>query len=328
MEFGVLVPTFSWPTLDYGTAAKIKEFATKAEALGFDSIWTSEHLLTAPGLYGTAWLSPMLCLAHMAAVTQRITLGTDILILPTRNPVATAKEIATLDSLSAGRYILGVGVGWDEHEFEVSGVKFSERGGRTDEALSVIRRLLTESRVTHHGRYYHFDDVTIDPHCGRLPPIWIAGGSKIKTALSPDPPEIAPGVLARIARADGWTSRSAGTQEMVKADWQKIVDFCRTKGRDPGTLTFCHTNFLHLVSTTDREEALRRQRPYFERIMGTHRSWEHVQECYLTGTTTEIVARLTDLEQAGLHHVVLAPLDYDLEQIERYAGEILPHFRK
>jgi probable F420-dependent oxidoreductase len=327
MRFGLMVPTFSFEDLDHAAAARIKDFAIRAEALGFDALWTAEHLLTAPGLYGVAWLSPLLCLAHMAAVTREIRIGTNILILCLRNPVMTAKEIATLDVLSGGRTILGVGVGWDRHEFEVAGVPFSERGGRTDEALALLRRLLTERRVTHRGRYYQVEDVTIDPRPRRPPPVWIAGGSKVKTALSPDPPGIAPSVLRRIAAADGWTARAAGTQESVKEDWRKIVEHCRASGRDPATLTFSHLNFLHLVPTRDREEALRIQRPYFERVMGTHRTWAQLQESYLAGTTADIVARIADLERAGLQHMVLCPLAYDLEQLERLASEIVVPFR-
>lgn len=327
MQFGIMVPTFSWERLDYASAAKIKTFARRAEELGFEALWVCEHVLTAPGLYGSAWLSPLLCLSHMAAVTSRITLGTNILIPAIRNPVMLAKEIATMDVLSGGRYILGVGVGWDAHEFEVCGVKLSERGSRTDESIAILRRLLTEARVSHQGRYYQFEDVTIDPRPPRFPPLWVAGGSKIKTSLSPDPERMAPAVLHRISQADGWTARAAGNQQMVKDDWQQITTYCASIGRDPATLTFSHLNFLHLVPTDNPAEALRVQRPYFERVMGTHRTWEHLQESYFTGTTPDIVARLQDLEQAGLQHMVLCPLDYDLEQLEMYATDIVPRFR-
>jgi probable F420-dependent oxidoreductase len=323
MRFGLMVPTYSFDDLDPAAAGRIKEFAARAEALGFEALWVAEHLLTAPGLYGTAWLSPLLCLAHMAAVTREIRLGTNILILSLRNPVMTAKEIATLDALSGGRTILGVGVGWDRHEFEVAGVPFAERGGRTDEAIALVRRLLTEARVTHHGRYYHVDDVTIDPRPRRPLPVWIAGGSKVVTALSPDPPGIAPSVLRRIAAADGWTARAAGTPESVKEDWAKIAAHCRSIGRDPATLTFSHLNFLHLAPTRDRAEALAVQRPLFERVMGAHRSWQELQQSYFTGTTADILARIADLERAGLQHLVLCPLTYDLEQLERLAEEIV-----
>ncbi len=326
MQFGLMVPTFSWEQLDYATAAKIKEFARRAEELDFAGLWVCEHVITAPGLYGAAWLSPLLCLSHMAAVTSRITLGTNILIPSLRNPVMLAKEIATLDVLSGGRHILGLGVGWDAHEFEVCGVHLSERGGRTDEIITIVRRLLTESRVSHSGKYYQFDDVTIDPRPPHVPPLWIAGGSKIKTSLSPDPEQIAPAVLRRISQADGWTARAAGDQDMVKDDWKQITNYCEAHGRDPRTLTFSHLNFLHVVPTDSTEQAFREQRPHFERVMGTHRSWEHLQRSYFTGTSDAIVARIKDLEAAGLQHMVLCPLEYDLEQLEMYASEILPHF--
>jgi probable F420-dependent oxidoreductase len=233
LQFGLTVPTFSWDHLDYATAAKIKEFARHAEALGFDALWVCEHLLTAPGLYGASWLSPLLCLAHMAAVTSRIKLGTNILIPAMRNPVMLAKEIATLDALAGGRYILGLGLGWDEHEFEVCGIKLSERGGRTDETIIILRHLLTEPRVSYHGRYYQFEDVTIDPRPPRFPPLWMAGGSKIKTSLSPDAERIAPAVLRRISQADGWIARAPATSRWSKMTGSRLPYTARQLGGTP-----------------------------------------------------------------------------------------------
>jgi hypothetical protein len=109
----------------------------------------------------------------------------------------------------------------------------------------------------------------------------------------------------------------------VKEDWAKIVAHCRAIGRDPATLAFSHLNFLHPVPTRDREEALSVQRPLFERVMGAHRSWEQLQQSYFTGTAADIVARIRDLEGAGLQHLVLCPLTYDLDQVERLAAEIV-----
>ena len=193
--------------------------------------------------------------------------------------------------------------------------------------ITVLRRLLSASRVSHRGRYYQFEDVTIDPRPPQFPKLWIAGGSKIKTSLSPDPERMAPSVLRRIAQADGWTARAAGEQEMVKEDWRQITAYCESVGRDPSTLTFSHLNFVHLVATDSREAAHRVQRPYFENVMGMHRTWEHLQRSYFTGTTDDIVSRIKDLEASGLQHMVLCPLDYDLEQLEMYASMILPHFQ-
>jgi alkanesulfonate monooxygenase SsuD/methylene tetrahydromethanopterin reductase-like flavin-dependent oxidoreductase (luciferase family) len=129
-------------------------------------------------------------------------------------------------------------------------------------------------------------------------------------------------VLARIAGADGWLARAAGNQQMVKDDVRAIRDHLARTGRDPDTLRYGHLNFVHLVDTTDREEALRLQRPVFERVMGTHRTFESLQRSYFFGTTPEIVERIRDLERAGLQDMVLAPCDYDLEQLERFASEI------
>ena len=323
MRFGVYLPTFAWRDLRWDQAARVKTFARKAEELGFDALWVAEHFLEAPGLYGTVWMSPLLCLAHAASVTSRIRLATGLLIAPYYHPVPLAREIQTLSSLSDGRFVLGIGPGWDQHEFETLGMKLSERGRRTDEIIAALRRLLTERDVSFEGRYYRFHHVTIEPRLPRFPELWVGGGSKIQTSLSPDKPYIVPTVLDRIASADGWLARAAGNQQMVKDDVRAIRAHLGRIGRDPNSMRYGHLNFVHLVDTDDRERALALQRPIFERVMGTHRSFENLQESYFLGTTREIVARIRDLEAAGVQDMVLATCDYDLEQLERFATEIV-----
>lgn len=325
MRFGVYLPSFAWKDLSFDQAARVKTFAGKAEDLGFDALWVAEHFLVAPGLYGTVWMSPLLCLAHAASVTTRIRLATGLLILPYYHPVTLAREIQTLHHLSGGRFVLGVGPGWDEHEFETLGMKLSERGRRTDEIITALRRLLTERDVSFSGRYYRFEHVSIDPLPG-LPELWVGGGSKVQTSLSPDKGYIAPSVLQRIAGADGWLARGAGTQQMVKDDVQTIRAYLAGQGRDPDSLRYGHLNFAHLVDTDDREKALALQRPRFERVMGTHRSFENLQQSYFLGTTAEIVERIADLERAGIQDLVLATCDNDLEQLERFASDIVARF--
>jgi probable F420-dependent oxidoreductase len=328
VKFGVYLPTFAGPDLGFEQAARVKEFARRAEELGFDALWVAEHFLEAPGLYGTVWMSPLLCLAHAASVTTRIKLATGLLILPYYHPVTLAREIQTLWHLSGGRLVLGVGPGWDQHEFESLGMKLAERGRRTDEMIAALRRLLTERDVSFAGQYYRFDHVTIEPRLPRLPELWVGGGSKIQTSLSPDKPYLTTAVLARIAGADGWLARAAGSQQMVKDDVRAIRAHLTSQGRDPDSLRYGHLNFTHLVDTTDREEALRRQRPIFERVMGTHRSFENLQQSYFLGTTGDIVDRIRDLEAAGVQDMVLATCTYDLEQLERFASEIVPRFAR
>ncbi|MBI3965667.1 MAG: TIGR03619 family F420-dependent LLM class oxidoreductase [Chloroflexi bacterium] len=326
MKFGVRLPTWAFWDAPHEKYATISEFARRAEQLGFDGLWAVEHLLTAPGLYGASWLEPMMSLAYAAAVTSRIQLATGILVAPLRHPLFIAKEVATLQALSGGRSALGVGLGWDEREFSSLGIRLKERGGRLDEILEVLPRLLTAAEVTYSGRYYRFDGVTIDPRLPAPPPIWIAGGGKLATSLSPDKTAISLPVLRRIARHGRWMSRSAGDQETVKSDWRTIVRFLEEQGRSASSVTFGHGNWVHLVDARDREEALRRQRPLFERAMGTHRSFEHIQRCYLMGTTAEIVDRIHDLREAGLQYLVVGLLDYDLEQLDRWARDVFPLF--
>ena len=199
-----MLPSFSFSDLDYARSARLRDFAVQAEAMGFEALWVAEHLLTARGLYGTGWLSPLETIAFAAGCTQRIKLATGILILAIRNPVFMAKEIASLQYLSGGRFELGVGAGWDAQEFAVAGVPLQQRGGRTDEILDIFERLWTGETVTHQGKYYSFEDVTIEPRLPERPFLWVAGGAKAKTAMSPDPETIAPGVVERICRrADG-----------------------------------------------------------------------------------------------------------------------------
>jgi len=327
MKFGLCLPTFSFPDLDFATAGRIRDFAARAEELGYDALWVPEHLLTARGLYGTAWLSPLEALSFAAGATSRITLATGILIPPIRNPIFLAKEIASLVFLSGGRFELGIGVGWDAAEFQVAGVPLPERGARTDEILDLWAKLWTGKEVSHKGRYYEFRPVTIDPPLPRPPRLWMAGGAKIKTSLSPDPAVIAPSVLERICRrADGWLARAAGTNAMILDDWKQIVQRLEQIGRPRTSLTFGHLNFTHVVATDREDVAHREQRPRLERVMGTHRTWEHMTQCYLMGTPAQIRARIQELAAAGLEYIVLSPLDYDLAQLDLWQAEIVRHF--
>lgn len=328
MRFGLMLPSFSFSDLDYARAARLREFSTKAEEMGFEALWVAEHLLTARGLYGTGWLSPLETLAFAAGCTAKIKLATGILIPAIRNPVFLAKEIASLQYLCGGRFELGVGAGWDAHEFAVAGVRLNQRGGRTDEMLDIFRKLWTGEPITHQGRYYDFENVTIEPRLPEQPFLWVAGGAKAKTSLSPDPETIAPSVLERIVRrADGWIARAAGSNQSVIEDWQHILRKLDEIGRRRESLTFGHLNFAHIVPTDSDDAAHREQRPRIERVMGTHRSFEHLQSCYFLGSPRSMRARIAELADAGMEYLVLSPLDYDPAQLPLWEEEILRHFR-
>jgi probable F420-dependent oxidoreductase len=191
--------------------------ARRADELGYESIWLGEHVVLparidsrhpyapelGPPLPETSLLDPLIVLGHIAAMTQRIKLGTGIYLPVLRHPIMAARLVATTDVLSGGRMLLGTGVGWLKEEFEVQDVPWEHRGARMDEHIAVMRRLWTEDRVEHRGRFYQFDQVGFAPKpVNGTVPVLVGGET--------------PPALRRAARiADGWigvthTPKSAG----------------------------------------------------------------------------------------------------------------------
>jgi alkanesulfonate monooxygenase SsuD/methylene tetrahydromethanopterin reductase-like flavin-dependent oxidoreductase (luciferase family) len=168
--------------------------------------------------------------------------------------------------------------------------------------------------------------VTIDPRPARLPEMWVSGGSRVPDPGEHDVPVIATTVMDRIVKAGHWLSRCSGTQEWVKRDWGQLKAHAQATGRDPKTLTFGHCNFVHVVETTSDSEARDKSRAPFVRAMGTHRSWEHLQECYMVGSPERLVARIADLVGAGLEYLVLGPVTDDPKQIDLLQKHIVSAF--
>jgi probable F420-dependent oxidoreductase len=167
--------------------------AQQAESLGYDAVWASDHIffpkLTQdypntphgglPPAWAEAYWESLSVLQHVAAHTKRITVGTSVLILPMHHPIQVAKRVAMLDQFSGGRFIFGVGVGWLKDEIEALGYPFKQRGARTDEGLEICRKLWTEPKATHRGRFYTFEEALFDPKPMQKPhpPIWVGGHS-------------------------------------------------------------------------------------------------------------------------------------------------------
>src|SRR3954463_12552494 len=168
-RFGVFLPSYIWAGDGPDRAKGIKEFAREVEELGFDSLFITDHLFAAKRFYSVSFLEPLAALAVAAGVTERVRLGTSILIMPLRNPVILAKELATLQFLSGNRFILGAGVGWNDIEYEAVGTHKSERGRLPAEMLDIMWPLLQGEPATYHGRYYSVDDVFIEPRTAQRP---------------------------------------------------------------------------------------------------------------------------------------------------------------
>jgi probable F420-dependent oxidoreductase len=326
IRFGVFLPTFCGPD-GRRSGDEVASFARRAEELGFDSIWATDHLLHGSLFYREPWLDPLVALSYAAAVTSRVRLGTSILVMPTRHPLLLAKEVATLQALADERFILGVGTGWDEREFRAVGMRKSERGRRTDESLEIVRRLLAGERIHLDGEFHHLEDIEVGPAMRSPLEVWVAGGRQLPHPTSPEPPTLAPSVLARIGTADGWIARPTAAPAQIKEDHDAILAHLQATGGDIDGFTVAHENFLHLVPTEDREEALRAQRRAFNAVMSEGRPFEYFQEVYLTGTAEEIFHRIDERVAAGVRYFMFHTLEPSTHQLELWAEHVLPRIK-
>src|SRR5205823_2248400 len=235
MEFGCHLPV-------YGPAATrevLLPFARRMEALGYDSLWASDHIVipysiaprypySATGDFplppATNFLEPLTALALVAGATERIRLGTTVLVLPHRHPVLTAKILATLDHLAPGRVILGAGVGWMKEEIELFGVPYARRGTWSDEAIRVMKACWRDERVSYRGQFVRFEALGVAPKPAQgTIPVWIGGHT--------------PRALRRVAElGDGWHAAFPSAAQM-KTGLADLATACRTVGRDLKSLT-------------------------------------------------------------------------------------------
>lgn len=228
MKFGLQFAN----TMQFAARAGLVELAQGAEAAGFESVWTVEHVIFPDGYESTypydpsgkmpmtpdtPLPDPLIWLTWVAAVTTDLHLGTGILILPQRNPVVLAKELATLDDLAGGRLELGIGVGWLEEEFDALGVPFAKRGARTDDYVAAMRALWDGDKADHQGEFVQFTGASVNPKPprGRVP-IHVGGHSR-KAA-------------ERAGRlGDGFFPGKGDVAELVEIARQTAAD----AGRDP-----------------------------------------------------------------------------------------------
>ena len=211
--------------------------AQEAERLGFESIWCAEHIIAPvdvpysagkssffPDANVSGFGDPLVKLARASGVTTRIRLGTSVLLVPEHQPLLLAKQIATLDYYSGGRFILGVGTGWHREESEIMGVEFDRRWTQTRECLEILKAAWTHDAVAYEGRYYRFPAVRVYPQPASKPhpPILLGG--------------IAPNVLRRVAAiGDGWAPEKA-TPDSLKEQLRELHALLAEQGRDPRTV--------------------------------------------------------------------------------------------
>jgi probable F420-dependent oxidoreductase len=223
-----------WPYGRWGGLEPMAEATRSAEALGFASVSVSDHTICTTGPesdgVGSVWPDWSVLTAYLATQTTSIRLLTS-LVVPYRPVFPTAKQIATLDHLSSGRFTLAAAVGWLEREFEMLRVPYHERGSITSEYLRAMKALWTEDEPEFHGTHINFQDIVFEPKCVQQPhvPIWIAGGS-------------GRGPIERLLElGDGWMPMGGDSGNELRDTIARIKEQAADRGRDPDALSFRYT---------------------------------------------------------------------------------------
>jgi alkanesulfonate monooxygenase len=294
------------------SAPELIRYAERAEEHGFDSLWVWDHLLL-----GSAHPFPVFdslsTLAAVAVRTDRILLGTGVLVLPLRNPVELAKVSTTIDHLSNGRLILGVAAGWYEKEFAAAGVPFRKRGEVMERNLDVLRRFWTEHEVSGEAGEMVFHRAVMLPKPVQRPrPLLLMGG-------------YVDHVLRRVAtRSDGWLTYFYRVEDFSES-WQRIRDYAEAAGRDPDTLH--NAAQLPFCVADSFDEADRRVHDFLTRNFDEP-EWSRVSfESAVRGTVEQCIEQLLEHVAAGVQHLILVPCEYDDEQVDVLATEIIPKLR-
>lgn len=290
MRYGVAIPHAN----AFAAPDALRAMARAVEDLGFDSLWVSDHIIVPEGSsYIPEFMDePLATLAFLAAETKHVTIGTSVLIVPYRDPVFAAKFLSTVDHLSNGRLVVGVGAGWLEEEFQALGVPFAERGPRTDEYLRVYRNLWETETSSFDGRWKSYTGMRMFPKAaasrrGTIP-IWVGGNG-------------APSVRRAAELGDGWHPINIGPQEFGAAV-QRYRAACQRYGREAGPICL-----RHMPGGRTRPGG---------------GSWP------LTGTPDQHAADVRAYAEAGLHELMLSlparNLDDLFGRLRTFMREVAP----
>lgn len=290
-----------------------RETFREIERLGFDSIWTGEHIV-----FHRPILDALPVVAGLAAITDSVDIGPAAIMAPLRHPTLLAKELASIDIMSGGRLVVTVGVGGDyPKEFEACGVPHRRRGRRTTELVEIMRKYWTEDRFSYHGEIFQLDDVWMDPKpvSPGGPRIWMAGRSEA--------------AIERAVRLGDGYMPYMYTPEQCAESMQRIHDASERLGQPlrPG---FTLSAFIYVSMQDDRDYARRlavedlgwRYNQPFDRI---------VEKYCVYGTPREVLDGLRAYAEAGVTHFVLAPVHEEgrhHETVVRYGKELLPGMRE
>lgn len=308
------------------------------EELGFDSVWLEEH----HGVKNHYWPSPLVALAGVATRTERIVLGTDIIVLPFYHPVRVAEDAAMLDIMSKGRFILGAAIGYKPDEFSLYQAPMEKRGARFEEAVRLIKKLWTEEEVHFHGDYYQVEGLKIEPrplNDGHLP-LWLGGWGKLSLERA-------------AAYGDAWVPGPTAKLDKLLSSQAEYRQNLQRLGIDPATLPNPLTREV-VIAPTDAEAREMAERHLLINYRDEYGGgkWKHpligaedaspvdefdaiAHDRFLVGSPDTVCAQLGRLvDTFGVDHLICRlyfpgiPHDFIMQEIRLLAGEVIPAFRR
>lgn len=308
--FGIAMRNFqAFP--DLPDAQALIDYGVRMEALGYDSVWVWDHILLGVDPHFPI-IESLSLLTAVAARTKTIRLGTGILVLPLRNPVVLAKQLASIDQISQGRLILGMASGWYKREFDAVGIDFHRRGRIMDRNLEILKRLWQEDMVT--GEY--------PPHNLRQSVMFP------KPVQRPRPPILIGGYVDRVLKraavaGDGWLTYFY-TPDGFKKSWAKIRGFAEAAGKDPDGLTNCNQLPIMVGRRRDVEGPMHE----WLETEWDFASWsDSTADSAVMGSAEECAEQLQAHIDAGVERIIFVPYRYQDDQVAAIATDILPRLR-
>ena len=284
----------------------IRSFAVRAETLGYDSLWLQERII---GDFQI--LEPVTLLSYVAAITTRLKLGTSVILLPLRNPVQLAKAYSTLDVMSGGRAVMGVGLGGGHlgsHE-EVFGYSREGRVTRFTEAVQIMKLLWTEPNASFAGRYWNFTDVAMEPKPAQKPHLPMIFGGHHENALR-----------RAVKYADGWMGAGSSSSSSFVRESARIRGFLDEAKRDATTFHFAKR--VYLAVDNDEARGERRIRQWFGQ---RYKNADMGPKVCIWGSAAQCTEKIQAIVRAGAQQIVFNPMFDEMEHLEICAKEILPH---
>jgi probable F420-dependent oxidoreductase len=303
VEWGIAIPqVFSDGPVDIGL---VRQWSARAEELGYESLWVQEGILG-----DVPVLEPLSLLSYVAAVTDKVRLGTSVMVAPLRNPVQLAKILGSLDHISAGRLIVGIGLGGRTEDYLPFGISSDKRVRRFVEIMEVLKALWTEPEAQYQGNFWQLEGTAMEP----------------KPVQKPHPPIVIgarhPNALKRAVRhADGWMGAGASSTAQFIEGVGHLQMYLEEAGRDP--TSFAISKRVYIAIDNDERRAETRLREWFGQ---RYKNADMASEVSVWGSISQCTDKLATIVEGGAEMLMLNPVFDHMEQLEALSQEVVPQF--